>query len=176
MDVTLIERDVVGGAANLWDCIPSKAMIATGGAMSYLRRMAGMGVVGSRGRPSTSTCSASGSRPSSTAWSTPTRSILHSQHVQLVRGSAHLADAHTVVADTADGECSFEADAILLSTGSRPRVPDWAVLDADRTSSTRDAYPPKVLPEPPGGDRLRGHRGRVRAPLLVVRAPRSRSS
>ena len=34
VDVTLIERDVVGGAANLWDCIPSKAMIATGGAFS----------------------------------------------------------------------------------------------------------------------------------------------
>ncbi len=49
VDVTLIERDVVGGAANLWDCIPSKAMIATGGAMSYVRRIAGMGVVGSDG-------------------------------------------------------------------------------------------------------------------------------
>ena len=37
-DVTLVERDVIGGAAHLWDCIPSKAMIATGGAMSFARR------------------------------------------------------------------------------------------------------------------------------------------
>src|SRR3954469_3239706 len=37
-DVTLVERDVVGGAAHLWDCIPSKAMIATGGAMAFGRR------------------------------------------------------------------------------------------------------------------------------------------
>src|SRR5438477_341868 len=37
-EVTLVERDVVGGAAHLWDCIPSKAMIATGGAMSFSRR------------------------------------------------------------------------------------------------------------------------------------------
>ena len=44
VDVTLIERDIVGGAANLRDCIPSKAMIATGGAMSYLDRAAGMGL------------------------------------------------------------------------------------------------------------------------------------
>ena len=28
-EVTLVERDVIGGAAHLWDCIPSKAMIAT---------------------------------------------------------------------------------------------------------------------------------------------------
>src|SRR5438067_9803229 len=37
-DVTIVERDVIGGAAHLWDCIPSKAMIATGGAMSFARR------------------------------------------------------------------------------------------------------------------------------------------
>ena len=28
-EVTLIERDIVGGAAHLWECIPSTAMIAT---------------------------------------------------------------------------------------------------------------------------------------------------
>src|SRR5215470_20456917 len=43
-DVTLIERDVVGGAAHLWDCIPSKAMIATAGAKSFIDRSEGMGL------------------------------------------------------------------------------------------------------------------------------------
>ena len=43
-EVTVIERDVIGGAAHLWDCIPSKTMIATGGAMSFTRRMEGMGL------------------------------------------------------------------------------------------------------------------------------------
>src|SRR6059058_4779310 len=43
-EVTLIERDVVGGAAHLWDCIPSKAMIATGGAMAFVERSEGMGL------------------------------------------------------------------------------------------------------------------------------------
>ena len=33
-EVAVVERDVVGGAAHLLDCIPSKAMIATGGAMN----------------------------------------------------------------------------------------------------------------------------------------------
>ena len=35
-DVTLIERDVIGGAAHLWDCIPSKAMVATGDELAEL--------------------------------------------------------------------------------------------------------------------------------------------
>src|SRR5207237_10705119 len=42
--VTLVEKDVVGGAAHLHDCIPSKTMIATGGAMSFTRRLSGMGL------------------------------------------------------------------------------------------------------------------------------------
>ena len=42
--VTVVERDILGGAANLWDCIPSKTMIATGGAMSFPRRATGMGL------------------------------------------------------------------------------------------------------------------------------------
>ncbi len=44
-EVTLIERDIVGGAAHLWDCIPSKAMIATGGELSELTRARAMGLV-----------------------------------------------------------------------------------------------------------------------------------
>jgi dihydrolipoamide dehydrogenase len=40
-DVTMIERDIVGGAAHLWDCIPSKTMIATGVSS---RRIHGMGL------------------------------------------------------------------------------------------------------------------------------------
>src|SRR4051794_12773385 len=43
-DVTLVERDVVGGAAHLWDCIPSKAMIATGGAVWSTKRATNMGL------------------------------------------------------------------------------------------------------------------------------------
>src|ERR1700683_5445459 len=43
-EVTLIERDIVGGAAHLRDCIPSKAMIATGGAMGSAPRAPGMGL------------------------------------------------------------------------------------------------------------------------------------
>ena len=43
-EVTVVERDILGGAAHLWDCIPSRAKIATGGAMSFLSRSGGMGL------------------------------------------------------------------------------------------------------------------------------------
>ena len=43
-DVTMVERDVVGGSANLWDCIPSKAMIATGGVIGVTGRGRALGL------------------------------------------------------------------------------------------------------------------------------------
>src|SRR5260221_12761949 len=42
--VTLVERDVIGGAAHLWDCIPSKALIATGAELTELSRASAMGL------------------------------------------------------------------------------------------------------------------------------------
>jgi dihydrolipoamide dehydrogenase len=146
VDVTLIERDIIGGAANLWDCIPSKAMIATGGAMSYVHHVDGMGVIGAGGAIDLDLVRDRITRIVDKL-SQANEKILDSQEVELVRGTARLVDDHTVVATTADGERTYEADAILLSTGSRPRIPDWATLDGDRILSTRDAYPPAVLPE-----------------------------
>jgi pyruvate/2-oxoglutarate dehydrogenase complex dihydrolipoamide dehydrogenase (E3) component len=36
---------------------------------------------------------------------------------------------------------------VVLSTGSRPRIPDWAPIDGERVLTTRHAYPPPTLPE-----------------------------
>jgi NAD(P)H dehydrogenase (quinone) len=73
--------------------------------------------------------------------------LLESQGVRLVQGTGRLAGPNLVVADTADGPLEIEADVVLLSTGSRPRVPDWAPVDGKRVLTTRDAYPPPELPE-----------------------------
>ena len=144
--VTLIERDVVGGAAHLWDCVPSKAMIATGGMLNTFTGAGGMGL---RSADSAVDLTALRSRISELTQRLEQsgRELLESQQVELVRGSGRMVDAHTVVASTAEGERTFEADAILVSTGSRPRIPDWAAPDGDRVLTTRDAYPPKEMPD-----------------------------
>jgi pyruvate/2-oxoglutarate dehydrogenase complex dihydrolipoamide dehydrogenase (E3) component len=146
VEVTLIERDVVGGAANLWDCIPSKAMIATGGALSYLHRIAGMGVERAGGTLHLELLRKRITAITDNLEQSNTK-ILTSQQVELVRGTATVTGPHTVVADTADGPRTYEADALMVSTGSRPRIPPWFNHDADRLLTTREAYPPNVLPE-----------------------------
>lgn len=143
--VTLIEKDVIGGAAHLWDCIPSKAMIATGGAMSFMHRLEGFGLdqaqghidlEGLRERIGTITARLASS----------VTELLESQGVTLYRGTGHLTGPNQVVVETADGRHELEADRILIATGSRPRIPEWAEVDHERILITRDAYPPPTLP------------------------------
>ncbi|MCB0953326.1 MAG: NADPH:quinone reductase, partial [Microthrixaceae bacterium] len=45
------------------------------------------------------------------------RGLLESQGVRIVKGSGRLVDPRTVVVDTEDGELTFEADAVMVSTG-----------------------------------------------------------
>ena len=143
----MVERDLVGGAAHLWDCIPSKTMIATGGAMSFARRIQGMGldvmqphidrealrdrVVGIENRLSSSITEQ-----------------LTSQGVRIIKGTATLDGPNTVVSVSADGQTErLQADAILIATGTRPRVPEWCQPDGERILTTRHCYPPKEIPE-----------------------------
>jgi len=59
-----------------------------------------------------------------------------------------LVSEHEVEVVARDGHTEIlHADVIVLSTGSRPRIPDWANVDGQRVLSTRDAYPPPELPE-----------------------------
>ncbi|MBM3683057.1 MAG: NADPH:quinone reductase [Actinobacteria bacterium] len=145
-DVTVVERDVVGGAAHLWDCIPSKAMIATGGAMAFLRRSGGFGLVAGEG---TVDLDALRRRIGGIVdrLEGATSDLLRSQGVTLNRGTGRFVGPNQVTVDTAEGPVTLDADAVLVATGSRPRIPDWAEPDGDRILTTRDAYPPRTLPE-----------------------------
>ncbi len=145
-EVTLVERDVLGGAANLWDCIPSKAMISTGGVMSLTARSHTMGLTCQDARLDMEALRARVSFIAGHLEASVTE-LLHSQGVRVLSGSARVAGPGAVVIEHAGGGSSeIEADAILVSTGSRPRVPDWAEVDGRRVLVTRQAYPPPEIP------------------------------
>jgi pyruvate/2-oxoglutarate dehydrogenase complex dihydrolipoamide dehydrogenase (E3) component len=147
-DVVIVERDVIGGAANLWDCVPSKAMIATGAFVSRAHRAEALGLsplqpevdlraLGQRVRDIEQRLAGS--------WT----SQLEHQGVRIAHGTGRMTGPHRVQIDHAGGGGSEEvdADAILLATGSFPRIPDWAEVDGQRVLSTRQAYPPPAIPE-----------------------------
>jgi len=145
-EVTVIERDVLGGAAHLWDCIPSKSMIATGGAMSFMRRSEGMGLEQENPHVDTEALTSRINGISSTMRDN-TQELLASQNVRMIRGVGRFTGPNTVRVDSNDGVEEIEFDSALVSTGSRPRIPDWCHPDGERILTTRDCYPPKEFPE-----------------------------
>lgn len=145
--VTLIERDVIGGAANLWDCVPSKAMIATGGAVGYLAKAESMGLAPAKGTVDLAALKTRIASITDTLEGA-SRALLESQGVRIIMGTGRVIGEHLVEATAHDGTVEeIPADAILVSTGTRPRIPDFAAPDGERVLTTRDAYPPKEIPE-----------------------------
>jgi len=145
-EVTMIEKDLVGGAAHLRDCIPSKAMIATGGALGTINDAQRMGLTNVS---ATLDFDALRHRIDTIGkrLERSTTSLLESQGVTLLHGAGRLVGPHQVIAETANGPLEIDADVVLIATGSRPRIPEWAHVDGDRMLTTRDAYPPSTLPE-----------------------------
>ena len=145
--VTIVERDILGGAAHLWDCIPSKTMIATGGAMSFARRIEGMGLDEVKTAVDTEGLRERITTIVEKLQSTATGQLA-SQGIKLIKGRAKMLSAQDVEVTLPDGAIQkLHADAILVSTGTRPRIPDWVEVDGDRILTTRDCYPPKELPK-----------------------------
>lgn len=145
--VSLVERDVIGGAANLWDCVPSKAMIATGAVIGLSKRAAKMGLAIASAQTDLDQLNY---RVNSITerLATANLELLGSQGVNVVLGTGRLTAPHFTEVLTTDGEkIELYGDAILLSTGSRPRLPSWAAVDGERILTTRQAYPPPVIPE-----------------------------
>jgi len=143
--VTVVERDIIGGAAHLLDCIPSKTMIATGGAMSFMRRSAGMGLEQATAEVDTDALTGriEGIKSHLQAGTTQ---LLQSQGVRMMHGVATFVSPNEADVETVDGTESVTFDVALIATGSRPRIPEWCHPDGDRILTTRDCYPPKDFP------------------------------
>ena len=146
-EVTLIERDVIGGAAHLWDCIPSKTMIATGGAMSFARRIEGMGLSHQDATPGCRRPARGGSRRSRLTSTIRSPGLLESQGVRLIRGPAgSRAPTRWWPTPTTASRRSTPTPS-WSPPEAGPRIPDWADPDGERVLTTRQAYPPPTMPE-----------------------------
>jgi dihydrolipoamide dehydrogenase len=65
----------------------------------------------------------------------------------MMKGTARFIGPREVEVGMIDGTERLSFDAALISTGSRPRIPDFCQPDGDRVLTTRDCYPPKIIPE-----------------------------
>ncbi len=145
--VTLVEDSIVGGAAHLWDCIPSKAMVASSMRISAIRNAARLGLSDAGPVDLDMTRLVERLEHITGSLAAGVTDMLMSQGVEIVRGRGRFLDGHTVEAVGDAGTVRLPFDVALVSTGSRPWVPDWAEVDGERMLTTRHAYHLAELPE-----------------------------
>jgi pyruvate/2-oxoglutarate dehydrogenase complex dihydrolipoamide dehydrogenase (E3) component len=146
-DVTVIERDGLGGACVLTDCVPSKTLIATSGMMAALDDAPSLGIrvnPGGNGAPMLDAPRLySRVRSLARAQSADVASRLSAEGVKVISGTARLAGPHRVVA----GDTEIEADAVLIATGAEPRILPGSEPDGERILTWRQLYDLDRLPE-----------------------------
>ena len=144
--VTLVERDIVGGAAHLWDCIPSKTMAASALRHTSVRNAVKLGLVNDPGRVDPKVLS-DRIVEITTDINESRVELLTSQQVEIIRGTGRFIGPNEAVVATDEGERTIQFDIALISTGSAPRVPEWAPVDGERVLTTRDCYDLGEVPE-----------------------------
>jgi dihydrolipoamide dehydrogenase len=145
-EVTLIERDGIGGAAVLTDVVPSKALIAVAEAAIDTKGSSAIGVHATNVTIDIADVNSRLKKWAATQ-SSDISQRLKAQGVKVLTGTAELVDAGTVKAKLNDGrEVSFSTEVILLATGARPRELSSALVDGDRILNWKQLYEFTELP------------------------------
>jgi NAD(P)H dehydrogenase (quinone) len=145
-EVTVVERDGLGGACVLTDCVPSKTLIATSGMMTALDGSPGLGILLDSGKGSVRVDAPrlhARVRALARAQSSDVAARLSAEGVKVITGTGRLAGPRVVVA----GDTEVEADAVLIATGARPRVLPDSEADGERILTWRQLYDLAELPE-----------------------------
>jgi dihydrolipoamide dehydrogenase len=147
--VTVIDRDGLGGACVLTDCVPSKTLIATSERVTALRDAARVGVGTGEVHLDFAAANARIKALAQQQSDDITQRLL-AEGVTVLRGSGRFTEeqparAHRLAVEGPDA-ATVEADVVLLATGGTPRVLPDALPDGKRILSWRDVYD---LDEPP---------------------------
>ena len=155
-EVTLIERDGVGGAAVLTDCVPSKTLIATAEAMTTIRHAAELGLhVGAVDAPEPVSGSVRVDLGAvnrrvlelARAQSSDIQTKLTAEGVRVIDGVGCLDGTEAVLVEAGDARQRLDADIILVATGTTPRELPTARCDGERILNWKQLYSLTELPE-----------------------------
>jgi NAD(P)H dehydrogenase (quinone) len=145
-EVTLADRDGLGGACVLTDCVPSKTLIETASTMTVLNASAGLGIA--VGEPAEADALRLYRRIKNLAraQSADVAARVAAEGVEVINGTGRLAGPRTVRA----GDREITADAVLIAPGAHPRVLPGAAPDGERILNWRQLYdlteiPPELI-------------------------------
>ena len=152
-EVLVVDRDGLGGACVLADCVPSKTLIATSESMTTFACSEPLGVrlrSGTRSEEEVSVDLAvvnARVKALALAQSLDIARRVGREGVSVVRGSGRIVGPRQLVVDHDDGQEEYAADVILVATGARPRSLPGVVPDGERVVNWQQLYDLPTLPE-----------------------------
>jgi len=146
-EVTVVERDGLGGSTVLTDCVPSKTLIATSDLMTDVGTAGELGVqVPEAVRPDLAAVNRR-VLALAAAQSHDIAERVQASGVSIVRGTARVIDATAVEVTTEHGQEAVASDAVLIATGAHPRVSPDAQPDGERILTWEQVYGLTAVPE-----------------------------
>jgi pyruvate/2-oxoglutarate dehydrogenase complex dihydrolipoamide dehydrogenase (E3) component len=155
VEVTVVDSEGIGGACVLFDCVPSKTLIASTGVRTDLRRAPDLGFdIAFEDAKIDVLKIYQRVKDLAAAQSADIADQLHKHGVRLITGRGELADdapgmaRHRIKVTTPDGGTDvLEADVVLIATGASPRILPKAQPDGERILTWRQIYDLDQLPE-----------------------------
>jgi NAD(P)H dehydrogenase (quinone) len=152
-EVVIIDRDGLGGACVLADCVPSKTLIATSESISAFAGSEALGVRLRGGGHTDEQVSVD-----QTAVNARVKALAHAQSldianrvaregVEVILGAGRFTGPHELVVDSGGRERTVDADVVLIATGASPRVLPGAQPDGERILNWQQLYDLPALPE-----------------------------
>lgn len=152
-DVTVVDRDGLGGSAVLTDCVPSKALVATATEATEVRESGGLGVRIHGADPDPKTIDVDIAKVNRrvkslvAAQSADVARQLDREGIRILRGVGRLDGPHRVIAELHEGGTEeLPADVILVATGAHPRILPDARPDGERILTWEQVYDLDELP------------------------------
>ena len=151
--VTVVDRDGLGGAAVLTDCVPSKTLISTSHSLSRIEVAGGLGVRfegDESGHEAVADLGAVNERilELAAAQSRDIQERLETVGVRVCRGVGRLVSPAKVSVDLVSGTTQeLDADVVLVATGATPRVMESARPDGERILTWQQLYTLSEIPK-----------------------------
>src|SRR4051794_1815069 len=145
-EAVVIDRDGLGGACVLADCVPSKTLIATSESMTTFACSEQLGVRLRSGVSPEQEVDVDLARVNARvkalalAQSLDIARRVGREGVEVVRGTGRLTAPNRVMVQAEDGDQEHSADVVLIATGASPRTLPGAEPDGERILSWQQLY------------------------------------
>lgn len=141
--VAIVEKAELGGVCLNWGCIPTKALLKSAQVFSYCKNSAHYGVaIEGEVKPDFEKIVAR-SRTVAETMSKGVAFLMKKNNIEVINGFGRVVAPGKVEVEGAE----YEAEAIILATGARPRQMPFMPIDGEHIISSKEALTLPKLPE-----------------------------